>query len=315
MTLDRRQCLQTAAAAGLSALVGRPCQATADRPGCTLGIGTYGMKGRALEDSIRLIAQIGFDSLEIAVIPGYDGEPASMPSERRAAVRQLLARHQLRLTALMENLPPAAADAEHRAQLDRLRGVLALARELAPAAPPLVETVLGGGKWDDRRTLLRDRLGDWLRLFDDAGVLLAIKPHRSNAMSRPADAIWLMDQLGRPARLKMVYDYSHYALRDMPLAETIGESLPVTAHVALKDAAADGQRVAFRLAGETGTVDYPRLFRLFYDGGYRGDFCCEVSAQVSSQPGYDAASAARTCYANMSRAMAAAEVRRVKAAE
>lgn len=311
--LDRRRCLQGLAGAALGLAGGRIACAGDDRSTCTLGIGTYSTKGLPLEQAIGLIADVGYDSIEIAVMPGYDGEPATMPALRCRQVRELLEKRTLRLTALMENIPPAEADAQHSLQLERLRKVVVLARELAPQeATPLVQTVLGGGKWPERQTLFRDRLGDWLRVFADAGVTLAIKPHRGGAMSRPAEAIWLMDQLGRPARLKMVYDYSHYALRDMPLEETIREALPVTAHVALKDAVAEGQRVVFRLPGETREIDYPRLFRRFYEGGYRGDFCCEVSGMVSSQPGYDAAKAARTCYANMSRAMAAAEVRGAK---
>lgn len=310
MLFDRRQCLQALAAVALAGAEIRRSAAAENEPHCTLSIGTYSMKGRPLEDAIGLIADIGYDGLEIAVMPGYDGEPASLAAQRRQRVRALLAARNLQLTALMENLSPAAADAQHRAQLERLRNVVALARDLAPPQPPLVQTVLGGGAWDERKTLFRDRLGEWLAVFNDAGVTLAIKPHRGGAMSRPSEAIWLMEQLGRPARLRMVYDYSHYALRDMPLEETIRESLGVTAHVALKDAVPEGNRVVFRLPGESGSFDYARLFRLFYEGGYRRDFCCEVSSMISSQADYDAPAAAKACYERMAAAMAAANVPR-----
>ncbi len=51
-------------------------------------------------------------------------------------------------------------------------------------------------------------------------------------MSQPSEAIWLFEQLGKPARLRMVYDYSHYAYRDLLIDETVRESLPWTAHMA-----------------------------------------------------------------------------------
>jgi inosose dehydratase len=115
-----------------------------------------------------------------------------------------------------------------------------------------------------------------------------------------------------------VYDYSHYAFRDMPLEETVKTALPYTAHVVVKDAVREGDRVVFALPGSSGTFDYARLLRLFYDGGYRGDVCCEVSSQISNKPGYDPLAAARTSYDSLARAFEQANVprdRRVPATE
>ncbi len=310
MPLNRRRFLQRlAAAAVVGAASGRVLAAETGKA-CTLSIGTYSLKGIPLEAAITLIADIGYDGLEIAVAPPFDGEPTQLTPDRRRSVREQLQARDLKLTALMENLPPAQADSQHKDQLDRLRRVVALSRELNPERPPLVQTVLGGGTWEERKELFRDRLGDWLAVFNDAQVVLAIKPHRGGAMSRPSEAIWLIEQLGQPARLKMVYDYSHYAFRDMPLEATVRESLPYTAHVAVKDAVQLDKKVVFRLPGESGTFDYAELFRQFAAGGYRGDFCCEVSAMVSSQPGYDPPAAAKICYANMARAFTQANVPR-----
>jgi inosose dehydratase len=129
-------------------------------------------------------------------------------------------------------------------------------------------------------------------------------------MSQPADAVWLIEQLGNPPRLRMVYDYSHYAFRDLALTDTIRTALPHTAHVALKDAARQNGKIVFQLAGEAGTIDYGALIRQFHRGGYRGDFNCEVSGMVSSQPGYDPLAAAKTCYANLAEAFRQAGVER-----
>jgi sugar phosphate isomerase/epimerase len=77
--------------------------------------------------------------------------------------------------------------------------------------------------------------------------------------------------------------------------------------VAVKDAAQEGDRVVFDLPGQRGTIDYVRLFRLLTAGGYQGDICCEVSSQLWRQPDYDGHTAARTCHANMRRALADAQ--------
>jgi inosose dehydratase len=313
--INRRRWCQ-AAAAGLTFAARRAFAAETSRAHCTLSIGTYSMTGMTVEKAVAAIARIGYDALEIDAKPDADGAPASMPAARRRDLKKLIANAGLELSALMENLAPAEDARQHRVQLDRLRGVLELAGELGTDHKPLVQTVLGSGTWDSRKQLFRDRLADWVQAADRAGITLAIKPHRGGALSRPSEAIWLIQQLGNPPRLRMVYDYSHYAFRDMPLDDTIREALPYTAHVAVKDAVRQpgagpqNGKVIFQLPGESGTFDYPRLFRLFYAGGYRGDFCCEVSAMVSKQPGYDPLRAARVCYDNMSRAMSEAGVPR-----
>lgn len=297
--------------AASSALVRRAtalAEQGADR--LTLSIGTYSLKGMALEEAVPAVAGIGYDGIEIAVQPGFDGEPLKMPAGRRKTVRGLLADHGLILTALMEQISPSPDAKQHQADLDRLRLVFELAHDLNPKQPPLVQTVLGGGAWEERKNLFRDRLADWLAVAEDAKVTLAIKPHRGGAMSRPDEAIWLIRQLGDSPRLRMVYDYSHYAFRDMTVDDTVRTALPYTAHIAVKDAVRDGEKVKFVLAGSSGLFDYAALLRRLFQGGYRGDVCCEVSSMVSREPGYDGVAAAKTCYRNLAAAFKEANVAR-----
>jgi sugar phosphate isomerase/epimerase len=309
--ITRRQCLHFAAAMATGAVCASRRAEGQQRPeGCTLSIGTYSLKGMTLEDSIARVAEIGYDGIEIATQPGFDGEPSRLPRERQAEVRRLLDGSKLKLTALMEQISPSSDDEKHMADLGRLRRVLAMARALQPRRPPLVQTVLGGGTWDEKKGLFRDRLADWVEAAQQSRVVLAIKPHRGGALSRPDEAIWLIRELGDSPWLRMVYDYSHYAYRDLPLEETVNTALPYTAHVVVKDAVQKGDRVEFALPGESGTFDYARLLRLFYDGGYRGDVCCEVSNQISKKPDYDPLAAAKTCYAQMAAAFEKAKVPR-----
>jgi inosose dehydratase len=308
----RRHCLRLAALSTVGFLASRPVvsEPPVRRDGCTLSIGTYSLRGMALEEAIALVAEIGYDGIEIATQPGFDGEPDRLPPARRAELRQRLDASGLRLTALMEQITPSADEAQRRDDVGRLQRVFDLAHALAPGRPPLVQTVLGGGRWDEKKGLFRDRLAEWRDAASACAVVLAIKPHRGGALSRPDEAAWLFRQLGDSRWLRMVYDYSHYASRDMPLEETVRTALPYTAHIAVKDAVAQGSRVVFALPGESGTFDYARLLRLFHEGGYRGDVCCEVSSMVSGRPGYDPSAAAKTCYANMARAFERANVPR-----
>lgn len=301
---------QSLLASGVLLGSGSPLVAASTQSACTLGFSTYGMKTLKVEEAVRTIAEIGYDSVEITVWPDWDAAPANMPNERREAVRRLIAEQGSKLVSLMEHIVPSDDDAEHAIHLERLEGVFELANDLAGDQKPLVQTVLGGGDWEQKKTLFLDRLGDWLELANKHDIVLAIKPHRGGGMSRPSEAVWLIEQLGKPQRLRMVYDYSHYAFRDMPLDQTVAAALPYTAHVAVKDAVEKDGRVRFELPGSAGTIDFARIIKLLHAGGYRGDINCEVSGMVWNQKGYDPIAAAKQCYANVSKAFEKAGVAR-----
>ena len=282
-----------------------------------LGFSTYGAKTLATETSIDLIKEAGYDSIEITVWPDWDAAPANMSAVRRKNVRKQLSHSGLRLTSLMEHLYPESEESKHKASLERLKSVYQLANELAPDNPPVVQTVLGGGSWNEKQSLFVDRVSDWMTLGKSAGVVTCVKPHRGGGMSKPSEAVWLIQQIGDPDWLKMVYDYSHYAFRDIPMKQSIEQSLPYIGHVAVKDAVEitteDGtkSRVEFRLPGEAGTIDFVSILKRLRAGGYAGDISCEVSGMVSGKSGYDPVAAMKTCYANMSRAFTDAGIARV----
>ncbi len=119
-------------------LVGRgsgPCRARRGSSGCTLSIGTYSMKGMPLEDAIGLIASIGYDGIEIATQPGFDGEPAKLSARPRGdGSANGSTTTGLKLTALMEQISPSADDQRHRADVERIGRVADLAREVIPDA-------------------------------------------------------------------------------------------------------------------------------------------------------------------------------------
>ncbi len=277
--------------------------------GCTLGFSTYGMKTFGTERALQVLADIGYDAVELAVRSGWDADSAQLDAIRRRSLRMLLEGLPLRLVSLMEHVYPTD-DRQQAVAIERLKMAADVAHDLAPAAPPLIQTVLGGGRFDQAKTQLRDRLAEWVKVADSTDTTIAIKPHRGGVVSQPTEAVWLIEQLGKPRRLRMVYDYSHYAFRDLPMAETIRTALPYTAHIAVKDPVQLSERVVFKLPGEAGTVNFPQLIRQFHAGGYRGDINCEVSGMVWNQPGYDPVAAAKTCYANMALAFHQAGVKR-----
>ncbi|MEM6473407.1 MAG: sugar phosphate isomerase/epimerase [Planctomycetota bacterium] len=270
--------------------------------GCTLGFSTYGMPSIKSERAIGLLNEIGFDSVEISVREGADADSATLSSSRRREIRNRLSDSGMKLTSLMEHVGPSDNKKQQEHALQRLRQAAELAYELSPDSPPLVQSVLGGGDFSIEREHLRDYLGRWSELSQELNIVFALKPHRGGVVSRPSEAIWLFEQLGKPERLRMVYDFSHYIFRGMTMESTIRESLPYVSHVAVKDATQTDDGVRFLLPGEGGAIDFAKLIRQLHAGGYRGDINCEVSSMVSRQENYDAIAAARTCYNNLSAA-------------
>ncbi|MEM9283294.1 MAG: hypothetical protein AAGA96_15840 [Verrucomicrobiota bacterium] len=271
--------------------------------GCGLAMGTYGMSSLSLEDSVRLIGETGFDALELTVFPGTPGHPsvAFDTAEKRARFQGWLEDHELRWTAVMADFRPEADERKHREQLLELALLVEMLYKLAPSNPPIIQTILGGKEWLESRNLFRDRLANWNQVLADLKGYVAIKPHRNHAMSSPKHAKWLLDQLGNPRRLSMVFDYSHYVYGELPMTvdEAVNVSLPMTSYVAVKDAVKREGKVRYALPGTTDSWDQSDVIGELYWGGYRGDFCCEVSAQVWREPNYDAVEATQVSYRNM----------------
>lgn len=282
-----------------------------EKPGCTLGFSTYGMKSLKTEQAIKTLSNIGFDSIELTVWPGWDADSATIGKQRRNSLRRQFADSTLKLSSLMEHVSPLD-DKRQRQAIKRLKLAAELAHDLVPGQPPLIQTVLGAGQFQREKSKLRDRLGDWVDLAESTQTTIAIKPHRGGVISKPSEAVWLIEQLGEPKRLRMVYDYSHYVFRNLTVDETVDTALPHTAHVALKDAVQTGDRVEFRLPSRSGQIDFSQVIRRFFKGGYRADFNCEVSSAVWKQNGYEPIAAAKQCYEVISAAFQKAKVPRAQ---
>lgn len=276
------------------------------KSGCPMGFGTYGLPGYSLAEAIQLVARTGFDSIEFASMPGYAGAPDQISTAQRKELRARLEDSGLRLGALMGlPTPSESKQADNAAWVERM---LELAVDLVPEQPPIIQSVLGGGEWDEKKALFRDCLGPWVQLASQAGVELAIKPHRGHAMSLPEQAVWLIEQVDATGKLSLVYDFSHFAYRDLKWQETVATALPHTGYLVMKDAVQVDGKVRFALPGESGEMPHADILKTFYAGGYRGEVCCEVSSQVWKADGYEPKAATTTCYSNLKSIFSAAAV-------
>lgn len=268
-----------------------------------LGFSLYGMKSLPLEQALKACKEIGYDCVELPVMSGWPLDSASWTEPQIAEAGALLKQTGLRLSALMENLNLNASDEAHAKNLERLRLAGRLAHGLSPDRPPVIETVLGGRppQWPEVRQAMARRLGDWAETAEQAGVVIAIKAHVGGALHRPQDAVWLMQQAQSDA-IRLAFDYSHFQLRNIPMAEAVEAMAPYTVFVHVKDAQGTAENFRFLLPGE-GDIDYGTLFNLLKRAGYRGDVLVEVSGQIHSQQSYDPIAAARKCFDPLANAM------------
>jgi sugar phosphate isomerase/epimerase len=300
MIFTRRDWLRSVvSAAGTAALAPRGHAAAPLAQGIRLGFSLYGMKGVATAAALKTCADIGYSGVELPLMPDWPCDPAKLPRVERAALRQQLTDLSLDLPALMENLPLVVPAAQHQTHLERLRAAAGLAHELVPDAPPLIETVLGGkpDQWAELKQSMVDALGDWERVAAAGKTVIAIKAHVSNALRTPEDALWLVRQIRSPW-IKLAFDFSHFQRQQLDLKTCWQTMAAETVFIHVKDNLTVDGKTEFALPGE-GETDYVDYVQLLKTGGYRGSVMVEVSAQVSSKPGYNPVLAAERCYLNL----------------
>lgn len=275
-----------------------------------LGFGTYAHRMLAWEDSLELIARTGYDGVELALMPGWPTEPGLLAGSARARVRGRLGDLGLGLPALLENLRAVGASSSTESGLDRVREAVGLGNDLSPGQPPILETVLGGspGEWEQVRSQMVDRIGEWIRIAESGKTVICFKPHVGSAVNGIARSLWLMGQLDSPW-FRCTYDYSHLWLAGDELVPSLKALLPACSYIHLKDATREGGRPRFLLPGD-GTTDYAQLFRQAAGLGFRGFATVEVSAQLHRADGYEPIAVTRACYQRMAAAMAAAGLSR-----
>jgi len=269
----------------------------------SLGFSLYGMKTLALDVALRTCAEIGYSHVELSLNAGYVTEPSAFTPDSRQAAANQLQHLKLALPCLMVLMSLKTDDPAHAKNLELIHTAASLGRELVPEQPPVLETVLGGSPtmWQNQKTEMVGRLHDWAAAAEKAGTVIALKAHVGSAVNSPERLLWLLDEVKSPS-LQVAYDFSHFQLQGIDMAESMKLLLPRTRFIHVKDSEGDATKFRFLLPG-AGRTDYTQYFTLLKEHGYAGPVCVEVSGQVSSAQNYDPVAAARQCHVALSKAM------------
>src|SRR5437879_2870226 len=83
-----------------------------------LGLGNYGLKMYATDEAIKFIASVGYDSVELCLMPGWPTEPVKVSPEERRKIRAVVAGLRLPMPCMLETIPILG---DHKANLERIR--------------------------------------------------------------------------------------------------------------------------------------------------------------------------------------------------
>jgi len=305
MNTNRRDFL--ALAAGGLALAGQPARlaAAATKPDLQLGFSLYGMKTLPLDRALAECKRIGYRTVELALIAGFPTEPGKLLPAARAAMCAQIKSAGLPVVSLLVNLGLTGDAKAHAAHLETLDLAGRFAKEIDPARPPIIQTIMGGkpGEWEANKATMAARLKDWNTAARRLGIKIAIKAHALQAVDTPEKLLWIFREAAG-SNLSLGYDHSHYVLAGLSIEASFRPLAPHVTFVHVKDSRRENGEVRFLLPGEAAT-DYAAYFRLLRRHGYGGPLIVEVSSQIFNRPGYDPIATAEKCYAALAPALRA----------
>ena len=277
-----------------------------------IGYSTWGMPTVPVDTAISHIADLGFDGIELTIIPRFTTELSTLDAAERKRIASLLKQHNLALPAIAAHSSLLETDPDaHAKNMWRLKGGVDLAVELAQEDElPAVNTTPGGKpeEWEIKKDFLAERVGELVDYGASRGVTIAMEPHIGAIIDTPEKVLELLEIVNSPY-LKVNFDISHFDIIGIPTEETVSALAPVSAHTHVKDQRGIAPDFEFLIPGE-GTFDYVGYLKAMQAHGYDGFITAEVSFMVQARANYDPLAAATLSYETLSKAFVDAGITR-----
>lgn len=277
-----------------------------------LGFSTWAMPALPIDPVVTHLAKVGFDAIEICVLPNFSTALDKLDAAERRRIPQLLRAHNLKLSAvnayvdLME--PDETKFADNAAYVQRAADLAA--EWIQDGRQPVVVSGFGGrqGELTTRQGQLVERiskLGDYAQA---RGVVLALEHHVGNAVETPDQVVSIMQQVTSPGA-RINFDISHFNVVGIPIEESVDKIFPYAVHTHIKDEAGRAPNHQYLIPGE-GVFDYMRYLKAMDAHGYKGAISTEISVMVQRRPNYDALATATRSYEVVSQAFVDAGIER-----
>ena len=245
-----------------------------------------------LEDTIRRLARMGYDGIEIGA-----GAPHAFPSqltpERRREIRELLDNEGITLSSMLPapsggpgNNPVSPLAEERRHAIEHYKELIALTADWGgrtliylPGWRVFGTTRRQAWKWSRAAlTEIADTAGEY-------GVTLVIEPtpHDTNLCESSYDAIELMEDVAHP-NVKLMFDTFHVLYRREVMTDYVYEMGSDLRHIHISD--------NDRLPPGAGYGDFPALIDALLETGFDGYLTMETGFhQRGISPDQDARAA------------------------
>jgi sugar phosphate isomerase/epimerase len=255
-----------------------------------LGYCLWGMPHVPIEESIPKLAAIGYQGVELTVVPGWSTALETLDVGRRKLVRRLLDDYGVALTAVAGHSDILRGEPEQIARnMQRLKDCIDLAAELATAKEPGIMVSLVGGRpedWETDRNVLVERVRELALYGGERGVIYATELHTGTAMDVPDKLVWLLGQITDAPYLSCNFDVSHTETMGIPLEVAVPIMGSRAVHTHVKDQRGLWPNHEFLTPGE-GPCDYVKYLRLMNQAGYKGFINVEVSVMRQRKPDYE----------------------------
>ncbi len=267
------------------------------------------MKQIPVRVAINHIARIGYKAMELTLMPTWNTEPKLLSVADRAEIRKQIGDLGLALASVQESVQLASPNTmaslgfnmsySKKENLERLREAAAVAHEVSPGPPAVIESPGGrAADWEARKREIAGELGVWAKTLEGLKTVLAIKGFVGTAVDRPEKVLWLLDQVKSPW-IRCGYDYSHYKVLGLDMRQTIRQLAGSAVFMHVKDSVGTAEKYRFLLPGDSGEINHKEYAQTLAEVGYRGSLLVEVSVHVSGQPGYDAVAGAKHAFDNL----------------
>ena len=277
-----------------------------------LGYSTWGMPKLPIDAIVAHLSSLGFDAIEITVLPGYSTALKDLGTDERRRIPELLRFHGLTLSALMAYLPLAIDDVDtYRRHATDLNDAIDLAVDWTQGdSPPPVITGMGGrpGELDSIMPRLVERLEQLGERAQAAGVTIALEHHIDTAVETPDDVVRLMAQIESPA-IRINFDISHFNVLAIPIKKSVAQMLPYCVHTHIKDERGHAPDYEYLIPGE-GECDYVTYLKAMMNHNSTGCVSVEISKMVQGRPNYDPLAAATRSYRVLNQAFVDAGIQR-----
>ena len=306
----RRESLKHLIAGAVS--LGSGALSRAAEPKLTIGLGqgNYGMQNYPVDKAIQMIADVGYDSVELTLMPGWPTEPAKVSASERRSIRKQVGDLGLAMPSLLDTIPVLPKNSlDHKNNLERIRRGAQFGHDVNPGVggvTPCIQTTLGSKSqdWDSQKGLAAEHLKDWSEVGKEMRMVVAFKGENLNINDTSQKTLWLLQQVNSPW-LRVLYDYSHYQAGGETLPDSLNRLMPYTVMVSIKDGKNYTDKPGFeRLLPGDGSIDYADYYRRLMQLHYHGHTVVEISHQISIRAGYDPVYAVKHSYANIAPIMA-----------